>query len=133
MQKFFKYFFVSGMKLQKLVFYILIVLLFSACNTTKFVPDGEFLLDKYHIKTDSKVIQQDELKDYLRQTPNAAVFGVFRMQLGLYNFAGKDTSKWINKTLKRIGDPPVIYSPILTSVSIQQLQKFLENKGYIDA
>lgn len=121
------------MKLQKLVYCLVLALLLSACNTTKFVPDGEFLLDNYHIKTDSKTYRQYELKDYLRQTPNAAIFGVIRMQLGLYDFAGKDTSKWINKTLKRIGDPPVIYSPTLTSISVQQLQKFAENKGYIHA
>ena len=112
---------------------IVVVLLLSACSTTKFVPDGEYLLDKVHIKTDTKDIQQTELKDYLRQTPNAKIFNYFRLQLGIYNLAGKDSTKGINKTLKRIGDKPVIYNSSLTSLSVQQLQRFLENKGYIHA
>ena len=112
---------------------ILIVLLLFSCNTTKFVPDGQFLLNKVSIKTDSKEIDKNELYDYLRQTPNAAIFGVFRMQLGLYNWAGKDSTKWINKMLKRIGDPPVIYNSSLASLSTQQLQLLLQNKGYMNA
>ena len=120
-------------KLRFFGFLILVVLLLAACNTTKFVPEGDFLLDRVHLKTDTKEIPRKELEQYLRQTPNAGVFSVFRMQLGLYNWAGKDSSKWINKTLKRMGDPPVIYNSSLTSISVKQLQLFLENKGYIHA
>ncbi|NDP19533.1 MAG: BamA/TamA family outer membrane protein [Paludibacter sp.] len=109
------------------------ILLFTACNTTKYVPDGEYLLNKVSIKTDTKNINKDELTDYYRQTPNAAVFGVFKMQLGIYNWAGNDTTKWTNRMLKRIGDPPVLYNSSLTSLTVQQLQRVLENKGYIHA
>ena len=112
--------------------YIFVLLLFS-CNTTKFVPEGDYLLNKVSIKTDSKDIDKNELHDYIRQTPNAAIFGLFRMQLGLYNWAGKDSSKWVNKMLKRIGDPPVIYNSSLASLSTQQLQLQLQNKGYMNA
>jgi len=55
------------------------------------------------------------------------------MQLGVYSLAGIDTTKWFNRTLKRIGDPPVIYNSSLTSLSVQQLQLLLQNKGYINA
>jgi len=112
---------------------ILFILFLTACNTTKFVPDGEFLLDKVQIKTDTKNTEQIEFSDYLRQTPNARVFGAFRMQLGIYNWAGRDSTKKINKTLQRMGDEPVIYSSMLTSVSVQQLQLLLENKGFMHA
>ncbi|HEY5507734.1 MAG TPA: outer membrane protein assembly factor, partial [Paludibacter sp.] len=76
-------------------------------------------------------MKQTELKLYLRQTPNAAIFGIFRMQLGVYNIAGKDSTKWYNRMWMRMGDKPVIYSPMLTSLSVHQLQKLLENKGYL--
>ena len=125
------------MKLRLFCYYLVFVLLVSACNTTKYVPEGEYLLDKVSIKSDNKEIKRDDLKEYLRQTPNAAVFGAFRMQLGIYNWAPKDTTKWLkrifNKTFKKIGDPPVIYNSSLTSLSVQQLQRVLENKGYINA
>lgn len=125
------------MKNRVLGFTMTLVLLLSACNTTKFVPDGEYLLNKVSIKTDNKDIKSDDIKEYLRQTPNAAVFGAFRMQLGIYNWAPKDTTKWfskfLHKTFMRIGDPPVIYNSSLTSLTVQQLQLMLANKGYIHA
>ncbi len=114
-------------------FLLVLILLMPACNSTKFVPDGEYLLDKVNIKTDTKDLSKSDLKEYLRQTPNTAVFGIFRMQLGIYNFAGKDTTKSINKFWHKIGNPPVIYNPSLTTLSTQQLQLQLENKGYINA
>jgi outer membrane protein assembly factor BamA len=125
------------MKLRARNSLIVFVLLLSACNTTKYVPDGEFLLEKTEIKTDDKNLDKKELSEYLRQTPNAAVVGIFQMQLGIYNWAPKDTTtkfkRFWHKTFMKIGDPPVIYSPTLTSLSTQQLQLSVTNKGYIDA
>ena len=125
------------MKLSVFCSSIVLVLLLAACNATKFVPEGELLLDKVHVKSDAKNITQSQIKEYLRQTPNAAIFGTFRMQLGLYNWAPRDTSNWIkrvlNKTFKRIGDPPVIYNPSLTTLSVRQMQLFVQNKGYMNA
>ena len=125
------------MKLRGYAGFFVAVLLFSACSITKFVPDGEYLLDKVTIKSDNKEIKSNDLKEYVRQTPNAAVFGVWRMQLGLYNWAPKDTTKWLKKQLNialhKIGDPPVIYNPALTSFTVQQLQLLLGNKGYINS
>jgi len=125
------------MRVRFLCFTALLILLLSACNSTKYVSDGDYLLNKATVKTDNKDLNPEDLKEYLRQTPNAAVFGAFRMQLGIYNWAPKDTTKWFNrflhKTFMRIGDPPVIYNPSLTSLTVQQLQLMLQNKGYMHA
>jgi len=133
----FNSFFILGMKLSVFCSFIVLVLLLAACNATKFVPEGELLLDKVHVKTDTKDISPSQLKEYLRQTPNAAVAGAWRMQLGLYNWAPRDTTKWLkrvlNKTFKRIGDPPVIYNSSLTSLSVRQMQLYVQNKGYMNA
>jgi len=116
-------------------YYIILftVILLSACNTTKHVPDGQYLLNKSRIHTDVKNIPRSDLEDYLRQTPNTKVLGVFPLQLGIYNIAGKDTSKRWNRNWMRIGDAPVIYDEYLTQMSAQQLQKVFVNKGYINA
>ena len=137
MQNILIHFLLLGMKLRVYWSLIVFALLFYACNSTKYVPEGEYLLDKVNIQTDTKAINKDGLKDYVRQTPNAAVFGAFRMQLGVYNAAPKDTTKkfkrFLHKTFMKIGDPPVIYNPSLTTLSTQQLQLQLENKGYRNA
>lgn len=121
------------MNLRTLGIFMLLLLLHSGCRSTKFVPAEEYLLDKVIIKKDNKKIEASELKLYLRQTPNVKFLWLFRTQLGIYNLAGSDSANWFNKTLKRIGEEPVIYSPTLMSMSVKQLQKALENKGYLHA
>jgi len=116
---------------------LLMVLFLWACSSTKFVKDGEYLLDDVRIKSDLKDVESSELKEYLRQTPNPTVLGLFRMQLGIYNWAPRDTStKWNrfwNRTFKSWGEPPVIFDEMLTKMSTQQLQLLYQNRGYINA
>lgn len=108
-------------------------LLLVACTPAKFVPEGSYLLNKVEVKTDAKEIDRSELNDYVRQTPNSAVLGVFRMQLGLYNLSGKDTTRWYNRMLRRIGQPPVIFDQSQTDASAGQLLSYHRNKGYFNA
>jgi outer membrane protein assembly factor BamA len=107
------------------------------CSSTKFVGEGEYLLDKVVIKSDIKDIPVSELKEYRRQTPNTFVLGLFRTQLGIYNLSPKDTTgKWNrfwSRTFRNMGEPPVILDPILTQLSAQQLQLLYINRGYINA
>nr|MBP6356327.1 hypothetical protein [Paludibacter sp.] len=105
----------------------------SACNVTKHVPDGQYLLDKVNLHTDVNEIPKTTLEDYLRQTPNVKVLNLFRLQLGIYNVAGKDSSSRWNKSWMRMGAAPVIYDEYLTYISAQQLQKVYENKGFVNA
>jgi hypothetical protein len=80
---------------------LIILNMFSSCSPTKFVPEGDYLLDRVEIKSNNKDVYSDELYEYLRQNSNSYVFGLFRMQLGIYNLAGRDSSKWVNRTLKK--------------------------------
>lgn len=112
---------------------LIIMLILVSCSTTKHVPDGEYLLDKVKINTEVNDISKDELSGYIRQKPNARVFGIFRMQLGIYNLSGNDTAKWINRTLRKIGDEPVLLNRVQTKITMQQLTQLYKNKGYINA
>ena len=116
-----------------LLFCLLSGALLLSCAPTKNVPDGSYLLDKVEIKTDAKEINKSDLPEYVRQNPNSYILGLFRLQLGIYNLAGKDSTKWRNRTLRKIGQPPVILDPMLTDISAQQLLGFHANKGYFDA
>ncbi len=122
--------------MSKIVYYItlLLMVLFVSCSTTKSVPHDEYLLNKVKVKVeDTKSLSSDNLKSYIRQTQNSEVFGFWKLQLNLYNWAGQDTSKWINRTLHKIGEAPEIYSPSLTQASINNLQKAVSNQGYLNA
>ena len=111
---------------------ICFVLLLASCSTIKFVPDGEYLLDKNEIVTDNKDYKPIDLKAYLRQQPNFKVFGLTKWQLFVYDWSGQNEKKWLNKQLRRIGEPPVILDTTLVYQSVEELKRFYVNKGYVD-
>ena len=55
---------------------------FSSCNTTKYVPEGQYLLNKARIKcVDDKSVPTNQLRTYLRQKQNTEIFGFWKLQL----------------------------------------------------
>jgi outer membrane protein assembly factor BamA len=116
-------------------------ILFASCAPTKYVPEGSFLLNKVEIKTDAGEVNKSDLKEYVRQNPNSYILGIFRLQLGIYNLSEKDSTKWIdtkfrkwvNRTLRKLGQAPVVLDTMLTDISAQQLLNYHVNKGYYDA
>ncbi|MCM1292293.1 MAG: BamA/TamA family outer membrane protein [Bacteroides sp.] len=113
---------------------LLLVLVLWACSSTRHVPQGSLLLDRVDIEVDdSSGIDRAEMANYLRQMPNHKVLGFAKLQLGLYNMSGSDSSRWYNRWLRRLGQPPVIYDPTLTENSRRQLTQAMINKGYMDA
>lgn len=109
------------------------MLLLASCSVTKYVPADKELLKQVKIKTDVPAVAPNELKSYLYQQPNNYFLGFWRMQLDFYNASGPDSTKWINRWLRRIGEPPVIYDPIKAEYSREEIQKVMFNKGYINA
>ncbi len=110
------------------------ILLLAACSATKHVPDGEYLLDKVSVDvTDRNDISEVELYNFLRQTPNHKVLGFAKLQLATYSLSGRDSTKWYNRWLRRVGQAPVIYDQAFTEASSRQLQLALINSGYLDA
>ena len=84
------------------------ILFFSACSLTRYVPEGEYLVSKVRIISDNKDIKPNESKSYVRQEPNHKTFGFIPLPLGLYSMSGEDTTKWVNKFLRRCGSAPQI-------------------------
>ncbi len=112
---------------------VLAVALWS-CSAVKHVPDGDYLLNSVKINiTDNPDITPKQLTGYLRQTPNHKVLGFAKLQLATYSLSGRDSTKWYNRWLQRLGQPPVIYDHTLTDVSALQLKMALVNAGYLDA
>lgn len=121
------------MKVRILLSSLVAVLLLSSCSLTKYVPEDKYLLNKVHIKSDVDGIGKEDLEPFLRQKPNPGIFGAYRLQLKVYNLSGRDTTKWINRMWRRIGEPPVIYSEGYTERTKDEMRKYLHNKGYVNA
>ena len=120
--------------LNRYVVAAVLVAALGACSSTKHVPQGEYLLDKATVDVvDRDDVAEGELYNFLRQTPNHKVLGFAKLQLATYSLSGRDSTKWYNRWLRRVGQPPVIYDADLTDASCRQLNLALVNRGYLDA
>lgn len=108
-------------------------MMLASCRLTKNVPEGAYLLNRVTVKIDGDGVDAESLKTYVRPKPNFKLFGIWRVQLHMYNMAGKDTTKWLNRQLRSAGDAPVIYKEQETQVVASKMEKALSNKGYIYA
>jgi outer membrane protein assembly factor BamA len=110
---------------------LLFVLIISSCNPTKYVPEGETLLDENQILVNKERINKSELLPYIKQKPNKQIFGS-KFYLGLYNLSDINKEKWPHKWLRDIGEEPVIFDPTATEVSKDQIKSYVASKGYFD-
>ncbi|MDR1809776.1 MAG: BamA/TamA family outer membrane protein [Prevotella sp.] len=107
--------------------------LFCSCSSTRFVPDGSHLLNSFTVETDDKRIDAAFLESFVRQKPNTSLPLLGKFRLRLYSLAGQDTAKWLTRSLRKLGEPPVIFSDRQAAASLAQLEKELSNKGFLDA
>ncbi len=70
----------------KISLFILIGIIFSACNTLKRVPDGKKLLTKNDIEVNNKKEKAENIEALLYQKRNTSILG-YRLRLNLYNLA----------------------------------------------
>ena len=112
---------------------VLALLLSVSCSSTKYVPDGSYLLDEVSIYTDNKEVKPSSLSMYVRQNPNAKWFSLFKTQLYVYNWSGADSTRWINRVLRKVGDAPVIYRKEDADRTREEMTKAVQNMGYMGA
>lgn len=113
--------------------YFFLFLALTSCAATKFVPEGSYLLDEVKVISDSKEVKPSAVRGYVRQNPNAKWFSLIKIPLYTYNLSGRDSTKWYNKFLRRIGDAPVIYDESAADRSQEEITKALNNMGYMGA
>ncbi len=121
------------MKTSHAFFLLLGAVLLAACSSTKFVPERSYLLESVELKNDDRRIDLSSLLPYVRQQGNTKWFSMFKIPLGTYDLAGRDTTKWINRTLRRIGEEPMIFDSVQARLSVVDLRTALQNMGYMHA
>lgn len=127
---------ISQLKSKVTYFYVFLVLaisLLSACSTSKYVPQGSYLLTSVEIRSDEKSFDGSQLFPYIRQKANSKWFSLFKIPMGTYTLAGKDSTKWINRTLKRIGERPVVFDTLTARLTMDDLRQAMINQGYLHA
>lgn len=115
------------------IYFLTVLLLLSGCSVSKFIPDGQYLLDEVHVRSDNKEIKSSEMYSYVRQKPNSKWFSLVKLPMYIYCASGKDSTKWINKLLRKMGDAPRIYDPSVAEETRMQILSAVQNKGYLGA
>lgn len=115
------------------IYFLTVLLLLSGCSVSKFIPDGQYLLDEVHVRSDNKEIKSSEMYSYVRQKPNSKWFSLVKLPMYIYCASGKDSTKWINKLLRKMGDAPRIYNPSVAEETRMQILSAVQNKGYLGA
>ncbi len=109
---------------------LLSVLLLASCSQTRFVVDEDYLLHKVKLEVDNPEINKEEAKSFIRQKENYKILGFVKFYLLLYNMSSKKkTDDW----LKRIGEAPQLYDEVLAGRSVEQLDQYMDLKGYYRA
>ena len=121
------------MKSFRFLFPVVAVALLTACSATKFVPDNSYLLEKVELKSDTKDFDVTGLEPYIRQKANSRWFSIFKIPLGTYSLSGRDSTKWVNRTLQKIGEKPVVYDTVQARLSCADLKLAMQNMGYMHA
>lgn len=109
--------------------------LMSSCSITKFVPQESLLLEdvKVLVNDSTGTFTNQELLAFVRHRPNTKFFNLAKLRLGVYNLSGTDSSKWWNKWIRRIGEPPVIFDSAASFNDRLQLLRAVNNAGFLHA
>jgi len=94
----------------------------------KYVPDKQYLLDNVRIRINRNDVRINKanLVKQLQQKENQKILGFWKFHLGLYDLSSKNKEKcW----LKRVGEPPVIFTKNAVQRSEKQMKLYLDNKG----
>ena len=113
-----------------------VAITFAACNVTRNIPEGSYLLSRVKIipdentpRTERITNDKDDLSRLVRQTPNKRFLGT-NFFVWVYEHANPEKDNRWNNFKRRIGEEPVILNMDLTDKSVQNLETFMRTRGY---
>jgi surface antigen Omp85-like protein len=105
----------------------------TSCNPVKKLGDNAYLLNKNVVKVDKGELKEN-LTPIIKQKPNRKLLGVVRFHLAVYTIFNRGKSNKVKEWFKRtIGEEPVLVDSILTERTTEQLNLYLNNKGFFNA
>ncbi len=124
---------------KRAVLYTLLPLfVLASCNVTKNVPKGDYLYTGGKVKIEDKDLKkkqkkelQADLNTLLRPKPNTSILGL-KPKLWIYNIT-KNAKKGPLKWIKKLGEPPVLFSKVKVDYNRDLVTNRLENRGFFQA
>ena len=90
------------------------------------------MLDNASVVSGEKNVKSSQMKGYIRQHPNSRWFSLLKVPMAPYILSGQDTTRAINRFLRRVGEAPVIYDSIVAEKARIDMQGALKNMGYLE-
>ena len=112
---------------------MVLVALLNACSATKFIPEGQYMLESVSVKSEDKTLDASLLKGYIRQHPNSKWFSLLKVPMGPYALSGRDTTKRINRFLQRVGEAPVVFDTLQANRAQENMLSAVNNLGFLQA
>lgn len=119
---------------------IILLLLLSACNSTKFLQEDQYLVRSNTIKliADQKVpnkrILLDELPGFYRQRKNSNFLFFFPREWFYFKTSQPNDTTKLDRFIRRvIAEQPSIFDEQLTRETARNMQRYLRQKGFLDA
>ena len=127
-------------KQRQIIILVVTCIIWSACSTTKTVPEGDQLytgarvaVSGPNLTSKQKKSLRSELAAITRPRPNSRVLGI-PFKLLIYNmFGNRKPESFLGKLRDRFGQPPVLLSSFDLDHNTKILQNHLENRGYFNA
>lgn len=126
------------MNSKHLIYSVLFLLLLSACNSTKYVPEGDLLYTGGSVKVEDSLISKKQRKalkgimeDMLRPKPNKSFLGL-KPKLFFYNLVSEPKKqKGFKYWLKyKLGEAPVLFSSVDLDYNSDVMRNYSENNGH---
>ncbi len=106
---------------------------FFSCDGTKHLGDGELMLVSNKITTSDENYDPNILYGYILQKPNTKWFSSLKVPLGIYSMSGSDTTRTINRLLRKWGEAPVVVDTGKIIATCENLHQVMFNQGYLDS
>ena len=114
--------------------FLLVVAALSSCSTTRVLEEGQFRLAKNEVKIKGdKNLSAGNISNYIQQKANSYIVFGWSPSLNLYNLSGRDTSKFVNRLIRKMGDPPVVYEASTVAASVKNIDRHMEYLGYYNS
>ena len=76
----------------------------------------------------------DALKAEIKQQPNRKILGTIKFHLWVYNLGSRGkTESYLRKTMRKIGEPPVLFDSTTLEFSQKNIKQYMFNMGHYDA
>ncbi|MBO4645915.1 MAG: BamA/TamA family outer membrane protein [Bacteroidales bacterium] len=124
------------------LFPLFLCLILAACNPSRHLSDGEYMLTKNTVKVvDNKSVEFDDLYYMVRPTTNKKFLDVFPLKAWSYvnNLPKVDSAGNVIKDTKFMqkrrdaGEIPVLLDTNMITYSLNQIKTAMSNWGYFDA